>query len=824
MSAYNTARVDKLPRAATLTGMAKGKLKKLFRRAVSVLFTVTMAGLVLGYLALRTSLPTIDGEIVLAGLDAEIEILREANGVPHIYAETEADAYFGLGFVHAQDRLFQIEMRRRLGAGRMSEILGRRSVDIDHFFRTLGIYRAAKRGFAALDGRTQAAYEAYAKGVNAYLENRGGLLPPEFLILRAPPPEPWTPADSLVVLKLMAWDLAGNWRDELLRARLASRLSPEQIIALWPPYPGDGPVALPQLRFLDFENVGALDGLGLDELWRRTPDGPTADVGSNNWVVSGDRSESGKPLLANDPHLGLGAPGPFYLAHLVAPGLDVVGATLPGAPGVVLGHNQRIAWGFTNTRPDTQDLYIETLDPNDPTRYLAPDGSRAFETRSETIAVKGEAGVEVVLRVSRHGPVLSDLQALDSRTDAPSEVMALAWTALRDDDKTPQAGLALSRARDWPDFVAALEDFHGPQQNMVYADRDGNIGFIAPALVPIRRRGDGWLPAPGSSGDYDWDGFVPFKDLPRAFNPPAGYIVTANNKIVSDDYPYFITRDWTPPYRADRITDLLEGRKHDVESFRAIQADQLSLMARQMLPYLLAAEPDSDAALAVQSQLRDWDGVMDRERFEPLVFAAWYRELTTLVYGDELGPLFSAAWGQRPLFMGAVLEGRAGDWCDDIATDEEETCTGRSTLALERAVAGLSLIYGDSTSRWRWGDAHNAEHAHRIFQDWAPFSWWFDIAIENGGGRYTVNAAGFRFNQRKRPFAQNHGPAMRAIYDLAALDQSLFITSTGQSGNPLSPHYRDFVERWRDHRPFTIPTERTAVEAARRDRLVLVPR
>lgn len=798
--------------------MAKNKIKKLFRRAVSVVFTLLLAGLVVGYGALRTSLPTIDGEIAVAGLDAEIEILREANGVPHIYAASEADAYFGLGFVHAQDRLWQLEARRRLGAGRLSEILGRRFLDIDRFFRTLGIYRVAARGLKALDSNTRAAYAAYAKGVNAYLETRGGLLPPEFLILGAPPPEPWTPADSLVVLKLMAWDLSGNWRDELLRARLASRLSSEQIADLWPPYPGDGTVALPQLRFSGFEELG-----DLDELWRLTPPGPTPDMGSNNWVVAGDRSKTGLPLLANDPHLGLGAPGPFYLAHLVAPGFDVVGATLPGAPGVVLGRNQRIAWGFTNTYPDTQDLFIETLDPEDPTRYLAPDGWRAFEVRTETIAVKGEADVVIEPRTSRHGPVLSDLQMPNDQADAPSQVMALAWTALRDDDLTAQAGLALSRAGDWPEFVAALRDFHAPQQNMVYADRDGNIGFFAPGRVPLRRQGDGWLPAPGSSGAYDWDGFIPFSALPMVFNPPAGYMVTANNKIVPDGYPYFITRDWTPPYRARRITELIEGRKHDRESFRAIQADQVSLMAREMLPYLLDAKPESEAVLAAQSLLLDWDGEMARDRPEPLLFSAWYRELTHLVYGDELGPMLDAAWSQRPLFMRAVLEGRAGEWCDDVTTDQRESCAERATLALERAVAGLSMLYGERVSRWRWGDAHVAEHAHGIFQDWAPFSWWFDIGIGNGGDRYTVNAAGFRFSEAKRPFAQNHGPAMRAVYDLAALDKSLFITSTGQSGNPLSPHYSDFVERWRDHRPFIIPTERAAVEAARSDRLVLVP-
>lgn len=793
----------------------KRKLKSLIRRLAFYTITLIVVGIAAGYVALRSSLPTIDGEIHVTGTSGEIEILREANGVPHIYAGSRADAYFGLGFVHAQDRLWQIEARRRLGAGRLSEILGPSTLGIDRFFRTLGLYRAAEQGFSNLNRDTQAAYEAYARGVNAYLETRSGMLPPEFVILQAPPPEPWKPADSLVVLKLMALDLSGNWRDELLRARLASSLSPEQISALWPPYPGDDPVVLPQFRLSGFE--------GLDELWRATPTGPTADVGSNNWVIAGDRSKTGLPLLANDPHLSLSAPGPLYLAHLSAPGLDVVGATLPGAPGVVLGRNQRIAWGFTNTNPDSQDLFIETIDPDDATRYITPDGSQPFDIRNEIIAIKGETSATINVRSTRHGPVLSDLSQFKN-PESPDEVIALAWTALRDDDLTPQAGLALARAANWQEFITALDDFHGPQQNMVYADRDGNIGFFAPGRVPIRRQGDGWTPVPGADGAYDWDGFIPYDALPKSFNPPSGFIVTANNKIIPDDYPYFITRDWAAAYRARRITALLKGRQHDRESFRAIQTDQLSLMAREMLPYLLRAEPTDAAALEVQSLMSGWDGEMAGDRPEPLIFSAWYRELTVLVYGDELGPLFASAWKQRPLFMKTVMNGRESEWCDDIATQKKETCTERSTLALERAVAGLSLIYGSKTSRWRWDDAHVAEHAHRIFQDQKPFSWFFNIETNNGGDSYTINAAGFRFNQALRPFAQNHGPALRAIYDLSDLDQSLFITSTGQSGNPLSPHYDDFVERWRDHRPFVIPTDRDAVEALQTDRLVLVPR
>ncbi|MCH9020507.1 MAG: penicillin acylase family protein, partial [Proteobacteria bacterium] len=547
-------------------------------------------------------------------------------------------------------------------------------------------------------------------------------------------------------------------------------------------------------------------------------------LGSNNWVVAGDRSETGKPLLANDPHLGLGAPATFYLAHLNAPGLNVVGATLPGMPGVLLGRNDRIAWGFTNTGPDTQDLFIERVDANDAGRYLAPGGSRPFTVRREVIAVAGADEVALDVRESRHGPVISDLAPGAAEPFGGDAVLALAWTALRGDDLTPRAALAIGQAGDWAEFVAALRDFHGPQQNIIYADVDGNIGLLAPARLPIRKAGDGWVPAPGSSGAFDWSGFVPFDELPRALNPPSGRIVTANNRIVADDYPHFITRDWAPPYRARRITGLLEGRRHTLESFRAIQADTTSLMARAMTPHLLRAEPETAAARAAQALLADWRGDMARDRPEPLIFSAWYRALTRLVYADELGPLFDAAWGLRPLFMRSVLDGDQAAWCDDTTTQAVENCPEMTARALDSGVAELAARYGDDPAAWRWGDAHPAVLAHRVFRGRPLLGALFGISIANGGDPFTVNAAGYALRDPDRPFAQNHGPVFRAIYDLADLERSLFVLTTGQSGNPLSRHYRDFVERWRDHRPFTIPTRRIVVEAAAEARLDLVPR
>ena len=782
-------------------------LRRTFKTWVlrGVILVLLLAGTALaaGYWALRSSLPDLEGRRAVVGLDSSVDIVRGAFGVPHIFAASTGDAYFGLGFAHAQDRLWQMEIQRRVGAGRLSEVLGTATLDLDKFFRTLGLTRAAAQSLAAIDDATRNALDAYAAGVNAFLATREGLLPPEFLILRAPAPEPWSAVDSVIVLKLMTWRLSMNWRDELLRARLAGRLAPERIDELWR---SDAPVTTP-----------VLSTTMLDALWARTPPGSGPGTGSNNWAVNGARSASGKPLLANDPHLALSAPGPLYLAHLSAPGFNVVGGTLPGLPNIVLGHNGRIAWSLTTTGADTQDLFVERPDPADPTRYLTPDGSLPFETRREVIAVRGEADVSITVRASRHGPIVSDV--IDAEQ---SEPLALRWTALDADDTSPQGLIKLDAARNWDDFLDAAQDIHAPQQNVVYADVDGNIGFYAPARVPIRKAGDGAAPVAGWTGEYDWIGYIPFEALPHSFNPPRGVIVTANDKIVPDDYPYLIARDWAPPYRARRIEDLIAGLpRHTPESFRVIQTDVVSLMARDMLPHLASAAPGTAAGRAIQGQLTGWDGTMAADRPEPLIFWAWYRALTRLVYADELGDLFSGAWGPRPLFMRWVLGGDGARWCDDVGTDAIESCAARAATALDSAAADLAERYGDDPAAWRWGDAHAADHGHPVFRKRALLGALFGYRQGNGGDHYTINAAGFTLGNESEPFTQIHGPALRAIYDLADLDQSLFVTSTGQSGHPLSRHYRDTAARWLAHQPFAIPTSPDAIDGPR---IELTPR
>jgi penicillin amidase len=629
---------------------------------------------------------------------------------------------------------------------------------------------------------------------------------------------------------MMAWDLGGNWRSELLRMRLSKTLPVARIQEFLAPYPGDPPASLPDLK----ELYGKLERQSRElaestEKIRGTSEGTQdhSGLGSNNWVVGGARSASGKPLLANDPHLGLTAPPVWYFAHLNAPGIDLVGATLPGVPGIVLGRNGRIAWAFTNTGPDVQDLYIEKIDSAG--HYLAPEGPRAFAVFAETIKVKGAADEQLKVRVSRHGPVISDVVrgALDAVPRG--HALALAWTALAEDDLSLQAGLKIAGAHDWTSFLEAARDLHAPQQNVLYADVDGNIGFVAAGRVPLRKPANdlkGLAPAPGWDARYDWAGFIPFAELPHSFNPPDAAIVTANQKIVPPGYRHHISFEWQPPYRAKRIAQLLEAeRKHSVRSFARMQSDVVSLAAKELLPRLLKTPPRSDAAGHALKMLAAWDGAMTADRAEPLIMAAWWRELTRALYADELGDSFPRNWSTRAVFLANVLADRDGQsrWCDNVRTKAVETCEAILAESLERALSDLRRRYGADAARWKWGEAHLAYHPHRpLSRLW--IARFFDIRVPSAGDAYTVNVGRSDFHEEREPFANRHAPSLRAIYDLADPQASLFIHSGGQSGNPLSSHYRAFAAAWARGEYIPMLTERRRLEAAGVQRLALAPR
>ena len=811
-----------------------------------------MALVVLGVLALGAayfyllrSLPKDEGEIRLVGLQKPVEVLRDAYGIPHIRAASLEDAIYALGFVHAQDRLWQMEVSRRTAAGRLAEIFGEPALEADRFLRTLGVRRSAEANFNRLDKETQSLLQTYAAGVNAFIAT-APVMPIEFWLTRAKF-EPWTPADSLGWIKMMAWDLGGNWRNELLRMRLSKTLPLSRINELLPPYPGEAPLEITDLkRLYSSMEKEAPRQARVQRHQRPMPQitGPEAELelhanaafdpelaaeglGSNNWVVSGARSVTGKPLLANDPHLGLTAPPVWYFAHITTPDFEAIGGTLPGVPAIVLGRNSHFAWGFTNTGPDVQDLYVERLDGAG--NYLTPDGPKPFMTRNEVIKVKGGQDVHLPVRITRHGPVISDSLRTAQEAAPRGHVIAMQWTALREDDLTMQASVKMARAKDWPGFVAALRDYHSPQQNIVYADTQGNIGFVAAGRVPIRKPENdlkGLAPAPGWLAKYDWAGFIPYEELPRTQNPSDGMVVTANQRITPRGYPHYITSEWQPPYRANRISELLGALpKHTIASFARIQADVVSLPVKELLPRLDKVTPKSDAGRRALALLAKWDGAMLADRAEPLIASAWWREFSRAIYADELGDSFRGYWLARAEFLTNVLQDKdkQGRWCDNTRTKTVETCDELLAVTLDAALADLQKRYGEDMAAWRWGAAHVARHEHRPFGrvSWlAPF---FDITVPTPGDTYTVNVGRNKLDDNARPFANTHAPSLRAIYDLANLENSLYIHSGGQSGNVFSPHYKSLTQAWAkgEYIPMVIDAKR--IEAGNVKKLKLLP-
>ena len=783
------------------------------------------------YFYLRSSLPQVEARIAVQGIRAEVTIARDGDGVPLISATDDADAAFGLGFAHAQDRLFQMELMRRYGAGRLSEVFGTSTVWIDRQMRVLGLYRLAQAEFPRLPAPVHRGLEAYAAGVNAFLATRSGALPPEFVLLRFAP-EPWRPADSLVWGKSMDLLLAGNYRGELLRARLARTLSSEELAFLYPEYPTDAPTTLAELATI-------YRRLPLDPLYRALPPAVGPIYASNNWVVDGAHSRSGKPLLANDPHLGFGAPGFWYLARLRTPQREIAGGTAPGAPFVVIGHNDRIAWGFTTTGSDVEDLFIEKLDPADPGRYLTPDGSAAFATREETIAVRRGAPVTLTVRTTRHGPVLSD-----ALPDVPVEdgyVLSLAATFLSPGDTTAQALWDINRTADWPGFREAVKSWVGPQQNMVYGDSSGTIGFIAPGRIPVRKQGNGWLPVPGWTGEYDWTGVIPFTDLPQATQPASGHFVSANNKVVPDTYRYFLSRDWDLPNRAKRIGELLAATpKQSPATSAAIQADTLSLAARRLVPLMTRIVPrsepgsgpggKSESKLAHEAikRLRVWDFHMDAAKVEPLLFTAWLREFAHQVFFGRLGDAATDYWSLHPQIIETVLSAHP-EWCGSPARpllnpppqagegrvgaetgtetsganrvvakqEAAATCDALLTTTLDATLAGLRGMFGPDMTNWQWGRAHVAEFPNHVFGGIPMLRDWVAVGIASDGGFDTVNRGSTTIRDDAHPYTQRFGAGLRIITDLAAPAESRMIVVPGQSGNPLSPHFSDLLHHWR---------------------------
>jgi len=804
------------------------KILKWFVIVVVILIVVAVGA---GYFYLRQSLPQVEGNVKVMGLSAAVEIIRDVDAVPHIYAQNKLDAYWSLGYLHAQDRLWQMEIQRRVEQGRLSQLFGPSLVSQDHFLRTLGAYRAAQSAWDSLPAAPKQVIDAYIGGINAFIAtHNGSQLPPEYKIIGLSP-EPWSGPDVLAWIKMVAFNLDGiSFSTETLANDLFKALGPEKSHQLMPAYPDDSP------DIVQMRNSNQTYGK-LAELSERVSEyigfGSTnaADLGSNSWVIDGTKSATGKPFLANDPHLALSVPSTWYVVHLSANDLDVTGATIPGLPMVIIGHNRSISWGITHLSSDVQDLYREHLDP---TGRMAEFQGRMepIQLITETIKVKGGPDTDKLVRITRHGPIISD--AVDSSgsvprgepPQAPAEPLALRWTALEPADKTVESFLRISEARNWDEFKQALRDCVAPTLNFVYADVEGNIGYYAAGSIPIRSNSDGSLPAEGWTGANEWGGWVPFEELPHIYNPPEHLIVTANNRPVAANYAYFLGRLWAPAYRAQRITQLLNAKeKISPEDHAAIQSDTVSLQSRELLPLLLklVTAGDEPERRAIEL-LKGWDGDTRGDSAAAAIYETWLARLPRAIAGDELGSELISRYENRfdyvSRFLLFVAEDPNCEWWDDLTTPERETCSSVLESTLHLALSDLRANLGEKMESWRWDKIHNVVFQHRPFHNIGLLRRFFSRSVPHGGDKSTINVGPFGSSQ---PFEQLVGPGYRQLIDLSNLEASHFIMAIGESGHFLSPHYDDYLADWKDGHYRLLRFDRGTVERDRKATLRLEP-
>lgn len=795
------------------------RLIKWLSGILGVLVLCAIIGAGMFYLLLVNTIPDDNGTFTLAGLEQDVTILRDKEGVPHIEAQSHADAAMGLGFVHAQDRLWQMEVLRMAGQGRLSELFGKATISSDTFLRTLDMAGASRDSYKLLKPETRKIVEAYVAGINAYINREVGKFstkfPPEFLILGVTP-EPWQAWQSGLVVKVMALTLDQNMGHEIKRMAMASKgFSPKEIDSLVGYGPRDNPAPLPDLRKIyEFPEKSASNSPAkyadiVVETGKRA---------SNNWVISGSRTKSGKPILANDPHLGLTAPSLFYLAHLSFTNGDgpqnIIGGSLPGTPLMLVGRNDNLAWGLTTTGMDSQDIFVERLDPDDNTKYLTPDGPKAFEVRTEILKTSDGEEVAIEVRSTRHGPVLpSDYKNLENILPK-NHVAALRWTALDHDDVTLDGVLEMTLAKTVDEFIESQRTSVSPMQSIVVADVEGNIGLVAPGRVPIRSAENliqGRAPVPGWLAQYDWVGEIPFDELPKIVNPTSGAIGTANANFLPAAYGHHITHDWAEHFRQARVEEQIiqTNEVHDIAKSIMVMSDTRSLAMLRLRDVALDLVPGGvrfDGAM--MAALKAWDGRMEKSSSEALIMMAWFKNLHKDILADDLGDAYELFERGRITPLLRLLESRgARDWCDRTDTLVKETCPIILADSLAKAIKEIAEKQGDDWQKWRWGKAHIALGAHRPFSRVGPLARLFNVSVESAGGPYTLRRGQTDFGEDK-PFYSRHASAYRAVYDFSDLNKSMYIQSTGQSGHFLSGNYRTFSERWADMKFIQMSTRR----------------
>jgi len=788
------------------------------------------------------SFPQIDGTIHVPGLNGTVDVYRDKMGIPHVYAATEHDLFFAQGYVHAQDRFWQMDTWRHIGSGSLSEMFGKGQVQTDAFLRTLGWEETAQQEYQGLSPDSKAVLQAYTDGVNAYLEDHDGTaLSLEYAVLKLLSPDykiqPWTPVNSLTWGKAMAWDLHGNMDEEVERAVLLKTLSRAQVDQLFPPYPSDHPVIVNKIgngasassaqEPTPFQIPDAtLAALQYDTSLLDAALGPVTDgIGSNSWVVSGALTTTGKPILANDPHLEIQMPSIWYQMDLhctpvgEACPYQVAGFSFAGVPGIIIGHNDRIAWGFTNTGPDVMDLFIEKVNPANPKQFEQNGQWVNFQTRTETINVSGDKPVTITVRSTDHGPIISDtyepledtntghapdFTPFKERTgiQLPDQyAIALEWTALK--PSTPfEAVWGFDKARNWDDFRNAAKNFHVPAQNLVYADVDGNIGYQMPGDVPIRKSGDGRYPVPGWTGQYDWTGTIPFEQLPFTYNPDQGYIVTANNQVAPNTYPYFITADWNYGFRANRITNLIMNApgKIDIPYIQKMQGDDYDANAETFVPLLrqLSGQFSSNDSAAL-NLLKGWNYQARSDSSAAAAFESFWGHLISNTFDNKLPKKY---WPDDSSRWNEVMRNLARNptdpfWDDPTTKNVVERRDDIIKKSWNEAVSEMEGKFGGDMSKWSWGQLHTATFENQTLGQTGIGlidSLFNRGPFQTSGGSNIVNATAWA--NVGKGYAVTDLPSMRMIVDMSNLSNSITIHTTGQSGHAYNKHYDDMSTMW----------------------------
>jgi penicillin amidase len=816
-------------------------LKTLLRVLYWVFAVAVIAFGALAWWFIYRPMPQIDGTLTIAGLQHEVSVDRDQWGVPHIRASSIEDLAEAQGYVMAQDRLWQMDLMRRVARGQLSEVIGEATLPSDREFRLLGLGRAADRDATILEPQAQKVMAAYARGVNQFIEQHSGTLPLEFSLLGYKP-TPWKPSDTLVISAFMYHTLTYTWEEELNRSKVFERVGPDRTKELYseqaaldhfvvgdPNVPDDGsqrtaldsdeddddlhPDNIQKAAFQDSSPVFARSflsisartlGESINQFVRNTSGELRHSLGSNNWVVSGAHTATGKPLLANDTHLELSVPPIWYETHLTAPGLDLKGFSLPGAPLVIIGHNDKIAWGFTNNGADVQDLYIESFKPGSSDEYLVNGAYRKAELLDEVIRVKGASDEHLAVAVTRHGPVVQR---------EGDKGYALRWTA------TEPGGLAnsytwMGLARNWKEFRELMKRVWGPAQNAVYADVDGNIGYIMSARVPIRKKGHGEVPVPGDTDDYEWTGYIPFDQLPQSFNPPSGLIATANARVVGPNYRPYLTDHWEEPYRTARIYDLLHDR-HDLrpEDMLKVQTDTYSyphvFLAEQLTAANRAAKPKDPRTQQLIDGLKDWNGIADANSPEVSFLYSTRRATLEKILEPWLGKETNLYQWRSTAFLQRILTDRPANWLPPSYKSYDELLIAAADAAV-KTLAERS--HSERIEDWPWKRFNSLDMLHPLGRDGILKTLLSITDKPQSGTGFSIRAA-----------TKYDGPAMRFIANPANWDQSVLLVPAGQSGQLGNSHYTDQFSYWYEGKPIYAPFTEAAESAARRHTLTLKP-